>query len=62
LSWQLKHSIPHNIVTFYGDCVKMWEDFAPNFGDKRTGCQITTHYLLFHQGIFDQKLDTSEVI
>jgi hypothetical protein len=23
LSWQLKHSIPHNIVTFYGDCVKM---------------------------------------
>jgi hypothetical protein len=25
--------------------LKMCEDFAPNFGDKRTGCCITTHDL-----------------
>jgi hypothetical protein len=30
--------IPHTTVTFYGDCVKMCENFAPNFGDKRIGC------------------------
>jgi hypothetical protein len=22
-------------VTFYGDCVKICEDFTPNFGDKK---------------------------
>jgi NAD-dependent dihydropyrimidine dehydrogenase PreA subunit len=27
---------------FYGDCVKICEDFALNFGDKRTGCCFTT--------------------
>jgi hypothetical protein len=32
-SWQAKQSIPHTTVTFYGDCLKMCEDFAPNFGD-----------------------------
>jgi hypothetical protein len=37
---------PHTTVTFYGDCVKMCKDFAPKFGDKRTGCCITTmHHL-----------------
>jgi hypothetical protein len=31
---------------FYGKCVKMCEDFAPNFGDKRTGCcSMTMHRL-----------------
>jgi hypothetical protein len=31
---------------FYSDCVIMCEHFAPNFGDKRTGCCITTtHHL-----------------
>jgi hypothetical protein len=30
---------------FYGDCVNMCEDFATNFGDKETGCCITTHHL-----------------
>jgi hypothetical protein len=29
-------------VTFYGDCVKMCESFASNFGDKTTGCCVTT--------------------
>jgi hypothetical protein len=39
-------SIQHTTVMFYSDCVKMWEDFAPNFGDKNTGCCImTTHRL-----------------
>jgi hypothetical protein len=27
---------------YYGDCTKKCEDFTPNFGDKRTGCCITT--------------------
>jgi hypothetical protein len=35
-------TVPHTIVTFYGDCVKMCEDFTPNFGDNRTCCCITT--------------------
>jgi hypothetical protein len=38
LSWQAKQSIPYTTVTFYTDCVKMSEDFAPNFWHKRTGC------------------------
>jgi hypothetical protein len=42
---QAKHSIPHTTVT-YGDCVKMCEDFTPNFHDKRTGCCITTMHRL----------------
>jgi hypothetical protein len=45
-SWQGKQSIRHTTVTFYGDCVKMCEDFAPNFSDKRTGCWITTMHPL----------------
>jgi hypothetical protein len=33
-------------VTFYGGCVKISKDFAPNFGDKRTSyCINTTHHL-----------------
>jgi hypothetical protein len=31
---QAKQSIPHTTVTFYDNCFKMCEDFAPNFGDK----------------------------
>jgi hypothetical protein len=57
-SWQPKHSIPHITVTFYGDIVKMCEDFFPNFGDKSTCCRITTTHRLtfdFRQGIFDNK-------
>jgi hypothetical protein len=46
LSWLAKPSIPNTTVMFYGDCMKMCEDFAPNLGDKRTGCCITTtHHL-----------------
>jgi hypothetical protein len=30
-------AILHTAVTFYGDCVKMCKDFAPNFGDKILG-------------------------
>jgi hypothetical protein len=44
-SWK-KKEIPHTTVTFYGDCMKMWEDFAPNFDGKRTGYYITTTYPL----------------
>jgi hypothetical protein len=36
----------HNTVTFYGNCVKMYKDFDPKFGDKSTGCCITTTRLL----------------
>jgi hypothetical protein len=28
-SWQAKQSIPHTAVMFYGDCMKICEDFAP---------------------------------
>jgi hypothetical protein len=45
-NWQAKQSIPHITVTFYGDCVKTCEHFAPNFGYKRTGCCITTTHRL----------------
>jgi hypothetical protein len=46
LAWQAKQSIVHTTVTFYGNCTKICKDFAPNFGDKRTGCCITTmHHL-----------------
>jgi hypothetical protein len=40
---------------YYWDCMKMCENFAPNFGDKRTCCCIaTTHRptLLFSTGNF----------
>jgi hypothetical protein len=38
----------HTTVKLYCDCVKMCEDFGPNFGDKRTGYCITTrHHLAF---------------
>jgi hypothetical protein len=38
----------------YGDCVELCEYFTPNFGDKNTGCCMTTTHLftLFNQGIF----------
>jgi hypothetical protein len=29
-------------VTFYGDYLEVCEDFAPNFGDRTTGCCIMT--------------------
>jgi hypothetical protein len=30
----------------YGDCVKMCEDFAPNFGDKKLAVAFTTTHSL----------------
>jgi hypothetical protein len=42
-------------VTFYGDCLKTFEDFAPNFGDKETGRYITAAHsftLSFSPGNF----------
>jgi hypothetical protein len=45
-------------LTLYCDCVNILEDFAPNSGDKRTGCCITTTHRLtfpFHLGIFHHK-------
>jgi hypothetical protein len=44
--WQVKQSIPHTTVMFYGEYVIVSEDFAPNFGDNRTGYFIMiTHRL-----------------
>jgi hypothetical protein len=46
LPWQAKQSIPYTTVMLYYDCMEMCEDFVLNFGDKRTGCCITsTHHL-----------------
>jgi hypothetical protein len=56
--WQAKRSIPHTTVTFSDDCVKVCEDFAPNFRDKGTGCcSTTTHHLTlpFSPGNFWRK-------
>jgi hypothetical protein len=58
LASQAKQPIPHTTLTFYCDCVKIWEDFSPKFDDERTGCCITTTLRLilpFHQWIFVQK-------
>jgi hypothetical protein len=33
-------------VTFYSNYMKMYEHFALNFGDKRTGCCVTTTHCL----------------
>jgi hypothetical protein len=41
-SRQAIQSFPLTTVTFYGYCLKMYEDFVPNFDEKRTGCCITT--------------------
>jgi hypothetical protein len=51
LSWHAKQSIQHSIVMFYGNCMKMCEDFNPKFGAKRTGCYITTMHC-FSSGNF----------
>jgi hypothetical protein len=46
-SWQAGQTANSALVTFYGDCVKMCEDFAPNFFCyKRSGCCITTTHRL----------------
>jgi hypothetical protein len=42
-SFSLTSRVCHTTVTFYGDCVKMCEDFAQNFSVKRTSyCFKTT--------------------
>jgi hypothetical protein len=43
---------------FYSDCVKIYEDFAKNLGDKITDCCITRKHRLtlsFSPGIFFTK-------
>jgi hypothetical protein len=46
LAGQTVNSSYRATVSFYGDCLKTCEDFAPIFGCKRTGCGITTTYRL----------------
>jgi hypothetical protein len=45
-SWQAKQSIPHTDLMFHSYCMKMWEDFALDFGVRRAGCCITTTHRL----------------
>jgi hypothetical protein len=57
-SWQAKQLIPFTTVTFRVDCVKMCEDFSPNFGDKNlavTSRQRTVSQFLSHKGIVNRK-------
>jgi hypothetical protein len=56
-SWQPKQPTVHTTVTFYGDYIKMCEDFPLNTGDKRTErCIMTMHHLTinFYYEIFYQ--------
>jgi hypothetical protein len=39
-------TVPHTTVRFYGDCMKMCEDFTLNFSVKTTGCCTTTAHRL----------------
>jgi hypothetical protein len=58
LSWQAKEPIPQTTVTYHGNCMKMCEDFAPNFADKESAVasrKRTISHFLFHQGMFYQK-------
>jgi hypothetical protein len=46
------------ISLFYGDCMKICQDFRPNFGDRKLAVaseQRTISLFLFQQGIFDKK-------
>jgi hypothetical protein len=46
----------HTTVMIYGDCMKMCEDFVPNYGNKRTGCCIPT--TLSHTSFFTREIFT----
>jgi hypothetical protein len=46
LPWQPRQSILHTTVIFHVVCVKIWEDFSPNFGDNTNVCRITTKHVL----------------
>jgi hypothetical protein len=50
-SWEVDQSVLHNTVKFKGDCMKNYEDFAPNFGDKGTGC-LSLQYTGYHMPIY----------
>jgi hypothetical protein len=57
-SWQSKRPLQHTSVSFYGECVKIYEDFAQNFGHERTGSCISTtrrFTLPFYQGHFKKE-------
>jgi regulator of replication initiation timing len=44
-----KHAPVHKefiLAALYGDCLKICKEFAPNFGDKRTGCFMMTMHSL----------------
>jgi hypothetical protein len=40
LCLQAKQSVRRTAVLFYGDCMKIYEDCALTFGDRRTSCKI----------------------
>jgi hypothetical protein len=46
-------SVPHTTVTVYGDCVKMCEDYAPNFGDMHHDSSLS-HISVFTREFFSK--------
>jgi hypothetical protein len=57
-SWQAKQPIPHTTITFYGNCLKMCEDFARTLATKELTLASwisTVSHFPFHRGILDQK-------
>jgi hypothetical protein len=58
-SLQAKQSIPHSLVTFYNNRMKMFEDFAPNFDNKITiSLQRSVLHFPFQQDFFLPKTMT----
>jgi hypothetical protein len=57
-----QQSSPVETVMFYGNCIKMCEGFAPNYGNERTGCCITTTHHLMKIKLKGRHFDINKVV